>query len=177
MTQPSQPVAPLANAAVAPPPPLPASPPAAEPTHACIRCGRPGVAVDKALCEACNPLELAQPSATQVHGIAALGIIAFVVVLAVVGRAVLAGTGPFTGAVLDVATAPGGLAVTLSVHNAGEKAGATTCRIVPDTRPAGQLGDLVASPTVPAGGDARFTAVVTRLGTVPVGLVVDCQSP
>ena len=170
MSQPAQPGLPLAGAAAP-------APHADEPTHPCIRCGRPGVPVDEALCEDCNPLALAQPSATQVHGIAALGIIAFVVVLAVVGRAVLAGTGPFTGTVIDVAPAPGGLAVTLDVHNAGTKAGLTTCRIVPATRPAGQLGDLVQSPSVPAGGDAHFTAVVTRLGTVPVGLVADCQSP
>ncbi|HYL40960.1 MAG TPA: hypothetical protein VET90_06605 [Candidatus Binatus sp.] len=174
MTQPSHPSLPLPGATRAP---TPAPAPADEPTHPCIRCGRPGVPVDAGLCEECNPLELAQPSATQVHGIAALGIIAFVVVLAVVARAVIAGTGPFTGTILEVGGAPGGLAVTLAVHNAGEKAGATTCRILEDTRPAGQLGDLVASPTVPAGGDVRFTAVVTGLGTVPVGLVADCQSP
>ncbi len=151
--------------------------PAVEPTHPCIRCGRPGVASDKGLCEECNPLELAQPSATQVHGIAALGIIAFVVVLAVVARAVLAGTGPFTGTVVGVAAAPAGLTVTLTVHNAGEKAGATTCRVVQASRPAGQLGDLVESPTVPAGGDVTFTAVVTTLGAAPVELAADCQSP
>jgi hypothetical protein len=154
-----------------------ATPPIAEPTHACIRCGRPGVAVDKALCEQCNPLELAQPSATQVHGIAVLGIIVFVAILAVAGRAVLAGTGPFTGTVLDVESAPGGLSVTLSVHNAGTKAGATTCQIVPDSRPVGATGDLVQSPTVPAGGEIEFSATITRLGTVPIGLVANCQSP
>lgn len=175
MTQPSLPSAPRGATLLGSTPASPA--PVGEPTHACIRCGASGVPVDRALCENCNPLELAQPSATQVHGIAALGIIAFVVILAVVGRAALAGTGPFTGQVLDVATASGGLAVTVSVHNAGSKAGATTCRVVQDTRPAGQLGDLVQSPTVPAGGDAQFTAVVTQLGTVPVGLVADCQSP
>ena len=82
MTPPSQPTLPLAEQAP--------RPPAAEPTHPCIRCGRPGVGVDAALCEECNPLELAQPSATQVHGIAALGIIAFVVVLAVLGLALVA---------------------------------------------------------------------------------------
>jgi hypothetical protein len=171
MTQPSQPSVGVPSAAL----PQPTSAP--EPTHPCIRCGRPGVPVDKALCEDCNPLELAQPSATQVHGIAALGIIAFVVVLAVVGRAVLAGTGPFSGMVLGVTTAPGGLAVTMTVHNAGSKSGATTCRLIQDTRPVGQPGDLVQSPTVPAGGDVEFTAVVTQLGKVPIGLVADCQSP
>lgn len=171
MTQPSHPTLPLAA-----PGPV-AGPPAAEPTHACIRCGRPDVPLDKALCEQCNPLELAQPSATQVHGIAALGIIAFVALLAVLGRAVIAGTGPFTGTVLGVGPAAGGLAVTLNVHNAGSKAGATTCRIIQDTRPVGQPGDLVQSPSVPAGGDLQFSAIVTKLGTVPVGLVADCQSP
>lgn len=171
MSQPPQSGMPLAAATLQAPAPSP------EPTHACIRCGRPGLPVDRALCEDCNPLELAQPSATQVHGIAALGIIGFVVVLAIVARAVLAGTGPFTGSVLDVAATPGGLAVTLTVHNAGSKAGATTCRLLQDTRPAGELGDLVQSPTVPAGGDATFTAVVTGLGTTLVGVIADCQSP
>jgi hypothetical protein len=166
MSQPSQPTLPLAE-----------PPPAAEPTHPCVRCGRPGVAVDKALCEACNPLELAQPSATQVHGIAVLGIIAFVALLAIAGRAVMAGTGPFQGNVLDVAPAANGLSVTLIVHNDGSKAGATTCRILPDTRPVGEAGDLVQSPPIQPGGDATFTAVVTKLGTVPIGLVADCQSP
>ncbi len=171
MSQPSHPTVRLPRASLA----TPASAP--DPTHPCIRCGRPGVAVDKGLCDECNPLELAQPSATQVHGIAALGIIVFVVVLAVAARAALAGTGPYTGTVVGVATAPGGLAVTLSVHNAGDKAGATTCRIVDATRPAGQLGDLVSSPEIPAGGDAQFTAVVTGLGAAPVALIADCQSP
>ena len=67
--------------------------------------------------------------------------------------------------------------MTLTVHNAGTKAGATTCQIVPDTRPAGKQGDLVQTPPVPAGSDLTFTAVVTQLGTNPIGLVADCQSP
>src|SRR5262249_20834589 len=79
------------------PTPRPPQPP--EPTHACIRCGRPGVPAEKAMCEDCNPLDLAQPSATQVHGIAAVGILVFVAILAVVARWSLAGTGPFVGTV------------------------------------------------------------------------------
>src|SRR5215212_2148625 len=113
---------------------------ATEPTHPCIRCGRPGVAIDKALCENCNPLELAQPSATQVHGIAALGIIAFVVFLFAVGRFALAGTGPFEGAIDGVAATEGGLAVTIVVHNDGTRSGATTCRVVGDARAVGGRG-------------------------------------
>src|SRR5262245_61173228 len=76
-------------------PPIPAPRRELEPTHPCIRCGREGVPADAGLCELCNPLELSQPAATQMHGIAALGIVAFVAVLAVVGRAVIAGIGPF----------------------------------------------------------------------------------
>lgn len=146
------------------------------PTHGCIRCGRP-VPIDVALCDECNPLELAQPSATQLHGIAAVGIVVAVVVLAFLARDVLSGTGPFTGTVNGVAPADGGLAVTLIVRNAGTKAGATTCRLVPDTRPVGGPQEIVQTPSIPAGGDATFTATVTRLGTQVIGVVADCQSP
>lgn len=148
-----------------------------EPTHACIRCGRPGVAAELALCERCNPLELAQPSATQVHGIAALGIVAFVVVLAVFGRLAISGTGPFAGTVDGAVATDGGLAVTLNVSNDGSKAGATTCRLVLDTRPTAGPSELIQTPSVPAGSSVRFTTVVTTFGTTPVGLAVDCQSP
>jgi hypothetical protein len=158
------------------PPSLPLAAPGA-PTHPCIRCGRPVADPAAGLCEQCNPLELAQPSATQVHGIAVFGIVAFVVILGLLARASLAGAGPFTGSVLGVDAAPTGLSVTLIVHNAGSKAAATTCRIVPDTRPAGGPMDLVQSPSIPAGADATFTATVTKLGMVPIGLVADCQSP
>ncbi|HYN70169.1 MAG TPA: hypothetical protein VEX41_08160 [Candidatus Eisenbacteria bacterium] len=156
--------------------PAGASSEAPEQLHPCVRCGRP-VAIHLALCEQCNPLELAQPSATQVHGIAALGIITFVAVLFVLGRFALAGTGPFSGIVDGVAPAEGGLAVTLLVSNAGTKPGATTCRLTPDGRPVGGPGELIQTPVIPAGSDLRFTASVTRLGTTPIGLAVDCQSP
>jgi len=153
-----------------------ASSEAPEQLHPCVRCGRP-VAIHLALCEQCNPLELAQPSATQVHGIAALGIIIFVAILFVLGRFALAGTGPFSGTVDGVAPAEGGLAVTLLVSNAGTKAGATTCRVLADGRPVGGPGELVQTPVIPAHADLRFSAVVTKFGTVPTGLAVDCQSP
>jgi hypothetical protein len=163
MTPPSVPIARLVEAP--------------EPTHPCIRCGRPGVAAELALCELCNPLELAQPSATQVHGIAVLGILSFVVVLALLGRLTLAGTGPFSATIDGVAATDGGLSVTLLVTNAGSKAGATTCRLVQDSRPIGGPGELVQTPPIPAGTTVRFTTTVTRLGDVPIGLAADCQSP
>jgi hypothetical protein len=157
---------------------VPAPTPApVEPTHPCIRCGRPVADPSAGLCEQCNPLELAQPSATQVHGIAALGIVVFIVFLAVAARAAIAGTGPFAGTVLAVAPATDGLAVTLEVTNGGTKAGATTCQITPVSGFVGKPGDLVQTPPIPAHGSLTFTATVTQLGTKVVGLLADCQSP
>jgi hypothetical protein len=148
-----------------------------EPTHPCIRCGREGVPADAGLCELCNPLELSQPSATQMHGIAALGIIAFIVVLAVAGRAALSGTGPFTGQVTAVAGTGSGLSVTLRVSNEGAKAAATTCEIAETPRRAGGASQVVQTPLIEPGATLEFTRVVTKLGTAPVALVATCQSP
>lgn len=158
-------------------PPLAAPRRTLEPTHPCIRCGREGVPADAGLCEFCNPLELSQPSATQMHGIAAVGIIAFMVVLAVAGRAALVGTGPFQGQISSVTQAADGLAVTISVANEGTRAAATTCRITNTTPRAGGTSQVVQAPVVPAGSSIEFTTVVTRFGTEPVALTADCQTP
>jgi hypothetical protein len=163
MAQPAAPAAPLLEAP--------------EPTHPCIRCGRPGVPAEKALCEVCNPLELAQPSATQVHGIAALGIIVFVAILAVLARWSLAGTGPFVGTIAGVSAISGGLSVSLTVENQGSKTAATTCRITDHGDPTGGPGELVPTPQIGANSTATFSVIVTKLGTEPVALDVDCQSP
>lgn len=148
-----------------------------EPTHRCIRCGREGVPADAGLCELCNPLELSQPSATQMHGIAAVGIIAFIVVLAVAGKAALAGTGPFTGVLTAVTPAADGLSVTIAVSNEGEKAAATTCSITETPVRAGNPRQVVQTPLVRAGETLAFDTLVTRFGTSVVALVVDCSSP
>jgi len=148
-----------------------------EPTHPCIRCGREGVPADAGLCELCNPLELSQPSATQMHGIAAVGIIASIVVLAVAGRAAMAGTGPFQGRIAGVTPVADGLAVTISVANEGTKAAATTCQIKETPAGIGATSQVVQAPLVPARSTIEFTTVVTRFGTEPVTLVADCKSP
>lgn len=148
-----------------------------EPTHPCIRCGREGVPADAGLCELCNPLDLSQPSATQMHGIAAVGIIAFIVLLAVAGRAALSGTGPFIGEVRAVAPAAGGLSVTIDIVNQGTKAAATTCAISPDPRAAGSSTEVVQTPQVQPGATVEFTTVVSKFGSTVVALAVDCQSP
>jgi hypothetical protein len=148
-----------------------------EPTHRCIRCGREGVPADAGLCELCNPLELSQPSATQMHGIAAVGIIAFIVILAVAGRAALAGTGPFNGQLRDIAPAADGLVVTIAVSNEGEKAASTTCAVIQQPASAGALRQVVQTPLVQPGQTLEFDTVVTRFGTAVVGLAIDCSSP
>jgi len=159
-----------------PPIPAPAPPRELEPTHPCIRCGREGVPADAGLCEQCNPLELSQPAATQMHGIAAVGILAFIVVLFVVGRAVITGAGPFTGEVANVAPTADGLAVTLTVTNDGTKAGAITCWVAETPARIGAPGESVQSPLVEPKGSVTFTALVTRLGTTPLPLAADCST-
>jgi hypothetical protein len=158
----------------------PASAPAVrrqlEPTHPCIRCGREGVPADAGLCELCNPLDLSQPSATQMHGIAAVGILAFIAVLAVLARVMLAGTGPFAAQVIGVGPASGGLTVTLSVANEGSNASATTCTIREATPRIGATAVSVQLPRIAAGETTSVTMLVTRFGTEPVPLVASCGS-
>jgi hypothetical protein len=147
-----------------------------EPTHPCIRCGREGVPADAGLCELCNPLELSQPSATQMHGIAAVGILGFIFVLALLASLSKAGSGPFTGAITNVAAAAGGLAVTLSVVNEGSNATATTCNVRAPMPGVGVVVEVVQTPRIPGGETLTFTTVLSRFGTEPVALVVQCGS-
>lgn len=146
------------------------------PLHGCVRCGRP-IALEVALCEDCNPLGLKQPAATQVHAIAAGGIVLFVLFLAVIGRVALGGIGPFTGEVRSVALATSGLEVTVAVTNAGSTASATTCRVVEASRPVGGPGHLLQTPNVQPGQTIVFSALVSVFGDQLVDLAVDCQSP
>jgi hypothetical protein len=111
------------------------------------------------------------------HGIAAFGILLFVVVLAVAGRAALSGTGPFVGRVSALVPTAGGLAVTIIVANEGTRAAATTCRLTESPRRMGGATQVVQAPLVPPGSTVEFTTVSTRFGTAPVALVIDCQSP
>ena len=145
-----------------------------EPTHPCIRCGREGVPADAGLCELCNPLELSQPAATQMHGIAAVGILGFILVLALAARLAVVGTGPFTGQVATVEPAAGGLAVTLAVTNEGSNATATTCQIREAVPGMGAPVEVVQTPSIAAGETIRVTRTVSKFGTEPIALVVAC---
>lgn len=153
-----------------------AAPAKPEPTHGCVRCGRP-IPIHEALCEDCNPLGLKQPAATQVHALAAGGIMLFVLILAVVARGALQGIGPFSGEIRSVTAAPAGLTVTLAVTNKGTNASATTCRVVAADREAGGPAQLVQTPNIPAGQTIEFTAAVAAFGDQPVDLAIECQSP
>jgi hypothetical protein len=133
------------------------------------------VPADAGLCELCNPLELAQPSATQMHGIAAVGIIAFIVVLAVLGRAFMVGTGPFTGTIGAVTSTTAGLSISLTVTNEGSRDTATTCEIQESPAIPGHPTQVVQTPLIRAGQTLEFTAEVTKFGTTPVALAADCQ--
>lgn len=145
-------------------------------THACVRCGRP-VAIDVALCERCNPLGLRDSSASQVHGIAIGGVVAFVVFLAIVARLALAGIGPFEGTVTDVATDGTGLTVTLSVTNRGSNDGQTTCRVSDPADRTGNLGGFMLSPQIQPGQSVTFSQRITALGATVRPLVAECTSP
>jgi ribosomal protein L40E len=147
----------------------------AVPMHGCIRCGA-RVPVSEAMCEECNPLGLRPPAATQAHGTVFLGIAVAVVVLAVVARTAVAGVGPFRTTLNDVATADGGLRVTIALTNEGSAAGGTTCRVSDPTIPGlGPETAYVQSPQVEPGATVTFDAVVTSLGTVPRQLDVACR--
>ena len=145
-------------------------------THPCARCGAP-VPLDVGLCERCNPLGLRDASSSQVHGIAIAGVILFVVLLAIAGRFVLAGIGPFEGSVTGVAPDGSGLAITLSVTNHGTSAGQTTCRVTDPADRTGNLGAFLLSPSVDGGKTVVFTGRTTALGPTVRPLTVECSAP
>lgn len=145
-----------------------------EPTHPCIRCGREGVPADAGLCELCNPLELSQPSATQMHGIAAVGILGFILLLAVLAAATMAATGPFPASVVGVEPAEGGLAVTLSVTNEGSNSTATTCVLREVKSGMGVRAAGVQTPRIAGGETETFTRILAQFGSEPLTLSVDC---
>lgn len=149
-----------------------------EPTHPCLRCTRP-VALDVALCEFCNPLGLPQPASTQVHGTVFVAIVGAVLLLAVLGKVALSGIGPFSGRIVDVAAASGGLAVTLSVTNEGSSEGSATCRLYDPAMGSGVGPESVflTTPRIPPGETVAFLEEVTELGSSARQLAVACEGP
>jgi hypothetical protein len=145
-----------------------------EPTHPCVRCGR-AVSLDESLCEFCNPLGLSQPATSQAHGTVFVAIVGAVVLLAVAGRLALSGVGPFHGEISAVTPSAGGLAVALTVHNAGSKEGSSTCRITESARGGTGPAAVLLTPHVAAGQSLTFSTTVEQFGATALPLAVDCH--
>ena len=128
------------------------------------------------MCEFCNPLGLAQPAATQAHGTIFLAIGVVVVVMAIVGRLVLTGIGPFEASIAGVAPSATGLSVTISITNSGSRAGASTCRI-DDASSATGASTIFLSPQVQPGTTETFTRDTDAFGTSVRTLSVTCGAP
>jgi hypothetical protein len=135
------------------------------------------VAVDVGLCDTCNPLGLRDVSSTQVHGIALTGVVLAVVALALIGRLLLAGVGPFTAAVAGVAADGDALSVTLTVTNEGDSAGQTTCRLTDPLDRSGIGAGFILSPRIDPGSTETFTKRVMGLGSTVRELAVECSAP
>ena len=157
--------------------PAPATQPATEPTHGCVRCGAP-IPIEDGMCERCNPLGLKQPAASQAHGTVVLGIVVAVIVLFALAKISIHGVGPFQGVIGGVVSAPPGLAVTVTVTNEGTATGSTTCRIYdPTIQGIGPESTYADSPQVPPGQTVSFSKQVSTLGTVVRPLAVSCSNP
>ena len=150
--------------------------PAPELTHACVRCGAP-VAINAGLCDNCNPLGLRDVSPTQVHGIAFVGVVIAIALLAVLGRVAVSGIGPFASTLSGVAVDGDALAVTLTVTNQGRSAGQTTCRLVDPLDRSGGGAGFVLSPRIEPGQTVTFTKRVVGLGSTVRDLSVECSAP
>ena len=135
------------------------------------------MAIDVGLCETCNPLGLRDVSATQVHGIAFLGVTAAIIALALIARLAISGVGPFTSRMAGLATDGDALAVTLTVTNQGRSAGQTTCRLTDPVDRSGGGAGFVLSPPIEPGATETFTKRVTGLGSAVRVLDVECSAP
>ena len=133
--------------------------------------------MDVGLCEDCNPLGLRDVSATQMHGVAFIGVAVAIIALALIARLAISGIGPFTPEIAGLVAEGDALAVTLAVTNEGQSAGQTTCRLTdPLDRNGGGAG-FVLSPPIEPGQTVTFTRRLTGLGTAVRQLIVECSAP
>jgi hypothetical protein len=100
-----------------------------------------------------------------------------IVLLLVVARLSIAGSGPYPASLSAVTPTAGGLAVTVTVTNDGTDAGQTTCRIVDIADRGVSRSAFVLSPRIEAGQSLSFPAVVTEFGSEPRDLAVTCRTP
>jgi hypothetical protein len=141
--------------------------------QACVRCGAP-VSLQTALCERCNPLGLAQPSASQAHGTVALGIGAAVLLLASLAGSSSRGIGPFTVDMSAPDSVPGGLAVAITVTNTGATAGSATCQVTTSEIGSAGLSEIVSTPRIEPGETTTVDRQLKSFGSDPIPLTISC---
>jgi len=141
--------------------------------HACVRCGAP-VSLQTALCERCNPLGLAQPSASQAHGTVFLGIGAAVLLLASLAGSSSRGIGPFTASMSAAESVPGGLAVEISITNTGATAGSATCQITTSKIGSAGLSEIISTPRIEPGATTTVDRELKTFGSEPIPLAISC---
>lgn len=143
--------------------------------QACVRCGAP-VSLQTALCERCNPLGLAQPSASQAHGTVFLGIGAAVLLLASLAGSSSRGIGPFTASMSAAESVPGGLAVEISITNTGATAGSATCQITTSEIGSAGLSEIISTPRIEPGATTTVDRELKTFGSEPIPLAISCGS-
>jgi hypothetical protein len=141
--------------------------------QACVRCGAP-VSLQTALCERCNPLGLAQPSASQAHGTVALGIGAAVLLLASLAGSSSRGIGPFTVDMSAPDSVPGGLAVAITVTNTGATAGSATCQVTTSEIGSAGLSEIISTPRIEPGATTTVDRQLKSFGSDPIPLTITC---
>ena len=143
--------------------------------QACVRCGAP-VSLQTALCERCNPLGLAQPSASQAHGTVFLGIGAAVLLLASLAGSASRGIGPFTVAMSPADSVPGGLAVAITITNTGATAGSATCQVTTSEIGSAGLSEIISTPRIEPGATATVDRQLKSFGSDPIPLEISCEN-
>ena len=141
--------------------------------QACVRCGAP-VSLQTALCERCNPLGLAQPSASQAHGTVFLGIGAAVLLLASLAGSASRGIGPVPVAMSAADSVPGGLAVAITVTNTGATAGSATCQVTTSEIGSAGLSEIISTPRIEPGATTTVDRQLKSLGSDPIPLAISC---
>lgn len=141
--------------------------------QACVRCGAP-VSLQTALCERCNPLGLAQPSASQTHGTVFLGIGAAVLLLAALAGSASRGIGPFEATMSAPASVPGGLAVAITVTNTGATAGSATCQVTTSEIGSAGLSEIISTPRIEPGATTTVERQLRSFGADPIPLKISC---
>jgi hypothetical protein len=104
---------------------------AAGPHDTCVRCGRP-TPLGVALCENDNPAKIKGPSATQVHGTIAVGLISgFILLLVLLTRVTTpAASGELAATIPTFSQlADGSTQVVIRVTNNSTSAAAANCRV------------------------------------------------